>query len=46
MNVVLSLMGEINELLKKFRFGLATIVLLFTQAVLRIYAHAPLEFGA
>jgi len=49
MNVVLSLMGEINELLKKFLFGLTTFVLLFTQAVPRIYPHAPLsieEFGA
>jgi len=31
----------INELLQKFRFGLITFVLLFTQAVLRIYPHAP-----
>jgi len=42
-------MGEINELLKKFLFGLTTFVLLFTQAVPRIYPHTPLlseEFGA
>jgi len=31
--------GEINELRKKFRFGLTTFVLLFTQAVSRIYPH-------
>jgi len=31
----------INELLKKFGFGLTTFVLLFTQAVPRIYPHAP-----
>jgi len=29
--------GEIIELLKKFRFGLTTCVLLFTQAVPRTY---------
>ena len=29
--------GEINELRKKFRFGLTTFILLFTQAVPRIY---------
>ena len=33
--------GEINELLKKFRFWLTTFVLLFTQAVPGIYPHAP-----
>jgi len=42
MNVVLSLMGETNELLKEFLFGLATFVLFFIQAVPRIYPHAPL----
>jgi len=31
----------VNELLKKFRFGLTTFVLLFTQAVPRIYPQAP-----
>jgi len=49
MNMVLSLMREINELLKKSFFGLTVFVLLFTQAVPRIYPHAPLlseEFGA
>ena len=49
MNVVLSLMGETNDLLKKFLFGLATFVLFFIQAVPRIYPHAPSfieEFGA
>jgi len=30
-----------NELLKNFRFGHTTLVLLFTQAVPRIYLHAP-----
>jgi len=33
--------GVVNELLKIFRFGLTTFVLLFTQAVFRIYSHAP-----
>jgi len=33
--------GEINELRKKFRFGLTTFVLLFTQAMPRIFPHAP-----
>jgi len=33
--------GEINELLKKVRFGLTTFDLLFTQTVPRIYPHAP-----
>ena len=33
--------GEINELLKKFRFWLSTFVWVFTKAVPRIYHHAP-----
>jgi len=33
--------GEINELLKKFRFWLTTFGLLFTQVVPRIYIRAP-----
>ena len=31
----------INELRNKFRFELTTFVLLFIQAVSRIYPHAP-----
>ena len=33
--------GVVNELLKKFRFGLTTFVELFTQVLPRIYSHVP-----
>jgi len=40
MNVVLSLMQRDQCTAEKVRFGLSTFVLLFTQAVTRIYPHA------